>query len=530
MRALFRNSRDVEREERGVCFSGNAVLRARSVDLFGREEVPHVVKVGPREAMGAERAAFERIEDVLGNCAPRIADFADSQDRGALKYRYASMTGSGGRTFQRAFMEGLPLPEVERVLRTVFEEQLGRLYHAALWERCDLLEHYGFAPEWAPGIRRRVDSLDLRGDRERVEVIEGVSVAHPALFYEQVLGRGARAGAGCWQAWVHGDLNGANILLDDHDNVWLIDFFHTRRAHVLMDLIKLENDLLYLFTPVEDEATLRRALDITDALLEPTDLRTPLPGAAPHPHFARSWSMLKVLRSFYGDLIQSDRSCLQLWVAQLRYAAHTLGFDEANALQRRWALYTASRAADRIAEWISLEHRLRVDWLPGEDTAPGRVGLTLLPGRRDRGRVLGEDLTSLREDGVERVLVLVPQDELASYGVPELLPAMREAGLEVLHLPIVDQEACSLDAAAEAVEFLERGLAEGAQILVHCVGGLGRSGMIAAALLVHRGASPEQAIETVRAARSPRAIETKVQAELVRRYAERAAEQTTERE
>ena len=28
-------------------------------------------------------------------------------------------------------------------------------------------------------------------------------------------------------AWVHGDLNGANIILDAQGNVWLIDFFHT---------------------------------------------------------------------------------------------------------------------------------------------------------------------------------------------------------------------------------------------------------------------------------------------------------------
>ena len=64
-------------------------------------------------------------------------------------------------------------------------------------------------------------------------------------------------------SFIHGDLNGANILIDGRDNVWLIDFFHTRRAHVLMDLLKMENDLLYIFTPVPDEQALRRAFALT---------------------------------------------------------------------------------------------------------------------------------------------------------------------------------------------------------------------------------------------------------------------------
>lgn len=519
VRALFRESREVSLRALGGGYSGNAVLSAESVDRLGRVEVPHVVKIGPREAMGAERAAFERIEDVLGNCAPRIAAFADLGERGALKYRYASMTGGAGRTFQKAFMQGLPMREVERVLKVVFEEQLGRLYHGALWERGDLLKHYQFDPRWAGGVRARVEALELPGNGREVEVVKGREVGHPALFYEEFLPNKPRAGAGFWQAWVHGDLNGANILLDEHENVWLIDFFHARRAHALMDLIKLENDLLYLFTPLADEAALARALDVTDALLAPTDLLEPLPEEAPHPELARSWATLRMLRSFYAPLVRSDRAALQLWVGQLRYAAHTLGFDEATPLQRRWALYTASRAAERVQSWLSLTRRLRVDWLPAQDTAPGKVGLTLLPGRKDRGRDLFEDLEALRQDGVERVLCLVPRDELEAYGVGDLLGALSDAGFVTAHVPIPDQQACSLETAREGVAFVARGAAEGARVLIHCVGGLGRSGMIAAAYLTTLGHGATEAIELVRRCRSPRAVETEVQAELVRAFA-----------
>jgi protein-tyrosine phosphatase len=57
---------------------------------------------------------------------------------------------------------------------------------------------------------------------------------------------------------------------------------------------------------------------------------------------------------------------------------------------------------------------------------------------------------------------------------------------------------------------------EGSDVVVHCKGGLGRAGMMAARLLVELGMPPEQAIKEVRRARKG-AIETSAQEVLVKR-------------
>ncbi|MCA9797066.1 MAG: isochorismatase family protein, partial [Candidatus Eremiobacteraeota bacterium] len=77
VRYLFRDCRRVELKVLDGGFSGNVVLGAQGVDLHGHEQVPHVVKVGPQNLMGQERASFERVQQVLGNNAPQISDFAD---------------------------------------------------------------------------------------------------------------------------------------------------------------------------------------------------------------------------------------------------------------------------------------------------------------------------------------------------------------------------------------------------------------------------------------------------------------------
>ena len=59
-------------------------------------------------------------------------------------------------------------------------------------------------------------------------------------------------------------------------------------------------------------------------------------------------------------------------------------------------------------------------------------------------------------------------------------------------------------------EALRERLLRGQSLVVHCRGGLGRTGLIAARLLIELGESPPEAPRRVRAAR-PGAVETRAQ-------------------
>ena len=78
------------------------------------------------------------------------------------------------------------------------------------------------------------------------------------------------------------------------------------------------------------------------------------------------------------------------------------------------------------------------------------------------------------------------------------------------------------DTWASAGEAIRDRLRLGFDVLVHCRGGLGRAGTVAARLLVELGASPDGAIRRVRDARSRHAIETASQEAHVARCAARA--------
>ena len=156
----------------------------------------------------------------------------------------------------------------------------------------------------------------------------------------------------------------------------------------------------------------------------------------------------------------------------------------------------------------------------------GRIGITFCPGKHDKAaltgawaRDLGADLDVIATWGARLVLTLVEPAELDALRVPELGLEVQRRGLTWRHLPIADYSVPTerfeqqWERHGPEIRTLLRG---GADILVHCKGGLGRAGMIAARLLAELGVDPDQAIRDVRRARQG-AIETPSQLALVRR-------------
>ena len=77
-----------------------------------------------------------------------------------------------------------------------------------------------------------------------------------------------------------------------------------------------------------------------------------------------------------------------------------------------------------------------------------------------------------------------------------------------------------LEVEVKGAEQLRERLASGASVVIHCLGGLGRTGMITARLLIEFGAEPDEAIAAVRAAR-PGAVQTFAQERYLRDLAGR---------
>ena len=80
----------------------------------------------------------------------------------------------------------------------------------------------------------------------------------------------------------------------------------------------------------------------------------------------------------------------------------------------------------------------------------------------------------------------------------------------------MDQLVSSEEEMVDMVHYLDKAVLKDEKVLLHCVGGLGRSGLVAASYLKYKGLNPDEAIKAVRKVRGPRTVESKIQEEFVK--------------
>lgn len=170
----------------------------------------------------------------------------------------------------------------------------------------------------------------------------------------------------------------------------------------------------------------------------------------------------------------------------------------------------------------SRSHPIRIDEVKAGDA--GVVGITFCPGKCGPSasgyrweRDLSTDLDAIACWAPAAIVTLIEKHEFEMLGVRDLGEQVRARGIEWHHLPIVDvrppDERFENEWRSSGPRLLEL-LRGGGKVLVHCRGGLGRAGTVAARLLVEMDVPADEAVARVRAAR-PRAIETREQMQYV---------------
>lgn len=174
-------------------------------------------------------------------------------------------------------------------------------------------------------------------------------------------------------------------------------------------------------------------------------------------------------------------------------------------------------------------HPITVSWIL--EHGEGRLGLCYCPGKKvtRRGvrwnRCLEQDLSRLKRDfGVTTLVCLLNESELSHFKLRHYSELVCAMGFGLAEFPIIEMAAPpSLErTTALVVGILER-LVRGERVVVHCRGGVGRAGLVAACALLHMGLADTagSAIEEVRRRRCRRAVESLSQEKFVHKYAER---------
>lgn len=148
---------------------------------------------------------------------------------------------------------------------------------------------------------------------------------------------------------------------------------------------------------------------------------------------------------------------------------------------------------------------------------PGRLAVSSRP---RGGEWLADEMSDWKRGGIDLLVSLLTPEEEESLDLSREATAARSEGIEFLALRIRDREVPTSESELTAVlENMNRRLSSGKNALIHCRQGVGRTGLVAACLLITTGLDPAIAIARVSAARGVPVPETREQREWVNHYA-----------
>jgi protein-tyrosine phosphatase len=148
------------------------------------------------------------------------------------------------------------------------------------------------------------------------------------------------------------------------------------------------------------------------------------------------------------------------------------------------------------------------------------TGALAIAARPRAGDWLEDEIAAWRRDGVGAVVSLLDAEEIAELGLQEEHARCEAAGLAFLSFPIPDRAPPDSLAKTQAlVEDIERRLASGEGVAIHCRAGIGRSATIAACVLIALGLSPHDAFTRIAAARGVEVPDTQKQREFAALFA-----------
>jgi protein-tyrosine phosphatase len=139
------------------------------------------------------------------------------------------------------------------------------------------------------------------------------------------------------------------------------------------------------------------------------------------------------------------------------------------------------------------------------------------------GDWLSEEITSWHRAGVRTVVSLLEPAEVAELGLGEEAVLCSAAGIDFLSYPIPDRGVpVSVRALNELVNPLAAKIKAGHLVAVHCRAGIGRSSLVAAAILVRAGIPYLKAFPALSKARGVTVPDTEAQVNWLQAYAQAA--------
>ena len=325
----------------------SSTFKAVAYDHDGRRTLPGVVKIGPtpvtRREVEANRNYVSRF--ILNNGTTVLGD-AQHGEWAGLRYNFLGVNGPDSRlVWLHDLYESRPLAEAAALFERLFTRVLKPWYAQPKWEQVFLFRDHTPLRLFPSLFETAEQVLGVSPDSPDFDCPElGVQLPNPYWFLKHEYPRRANESRLWYTAVCHGDLNLRNVLVDERDNLYVIDFSETRPRNAVSDFARLEPVLKFEMNSPESDEDLRRLVMFEEGLMSVTALDQPPPFRydGNDPRVARAFAGISVLRRLADRATLFENDMIPYWIAMLEWTYPTVCYRQFTIRQKRLAACSAA--------------------------------------------------------------------------------------------------------------------------------------------------------------------------------------------
>ncbi len=328
-------------------------FRVASYDADGRRLLPTVLKIGGLALTEREEAANRKyVQTFILNNSTTLLGGAAAGDWAGLRYNFLGVTGPDSPlAWLRHHYERRPAGEVVSLVDALFTRVLKPWYGQPRWEPVALYAEHDPTTLFPALLDAAADLLQVPADTERLPCPElGRDVLNPYYFLKHEFPRRRQRSRLWYTSICHGDLNMQNVLVDERDNIYVIDFSETRPRNIVSDFARFEPIVKFEQVPIESSEDLRRLLLFEQGLVSATTLDHVPPNAYPgaNPAVDKAYDVIKRLRWLSDTATIFETDMVPYWLALLEWTLPVVAYRQCTAWQKRYAAFSAALITEAI--------------------------------------------------------------------------------------------------------------------------------------------------------------------------------------
>lgn len=352
-RRLYADARRVILEPLHGGFSPGKPFRVTSFDSANRRMLPTVIKIGPTPLIEKEIQNHQKyVKPYILNNSTTVMGIATCGESTGMRYNFVGISGpdSSLSWLTNRFRE-LPVENLLTLFDIIFTHILKPWYGQPRWEMIKPYQEHNPLGLFPMIFDAAEKEFGITVEQETIYCPElGITLPNPYRFlkYEYFA---RQSFSQLWYTGInHGDLNMQNILLDERDNVYIIDFSETKSRNIVSDFARLEPIFKFEMTRLESDEDLISFLEFERTLagIDSLEEVPPFDYRGTDPAVDKIYQMICRIRKYAKTVVIFETDIIPYLVAMLEWVLPIVVFVNVTPWAKKAATYSAAMIVEQI--------------------------------------------------------------------------------------------------------------------------------------------------------------------------------------